>query len=114
MAMGPGEEEERIAFILDRTSHCPALLFGNCRWRLMLELNSHGIKCLCYTFLLCTYLLGFLVEGICRRAGFKDLGFCVLAKYNFLNVFLSRHDLWPTETEAAEQRVWTQGQDASN
>ena len=32
-----------------------------------------------------------------------------MAKYNFLNVFLSCHDLWPTETEEAEQRVWTQG-----
>ena len=27
MAMGPGEEEEEIAFILDRLSHCPALLW---------------------------------------------------------------------------------------
>lgn len=114
MVVGPGGEEETIAFILDKPSHCPVLLIGTWRWRLMLELNSHVIKCMCFTLFLCTYLLGFLVEGVCRRAGFKNLGFCILAKYNFLNVFLSCHDLWPTVTEEAEQRVWTQGEDASN
>lgn len=80
----------------------------------MLELSSHVIKCKCCTALLCAKLLGFSVESVCRRAGFKDLEFCILAKHNFLNVFLSCHDLWPTGTEEAEQRIWTQGQDASD
>lgn len=38
MAMGPGEEEEGIAFILDRLSHCPALL-----WELQMEIDV-GVK----------------------------------------------------------------------
>lgn len=58
----------------------------NWKGRLTLELNSHMIKCVSFIVLLCAYLLGFFVEGICRRAGFQDLGFCILAKYSFLDV----------------------------
>lgn len=78
----------------------------------MLGINFHANKM--WLSVLYEYLFGFLEEGVCRKAKFKGFRFYILAKCNFLDIFLMYHDLWLTEAEEAAPGVWTQDQDASN